>query len=105
MEGRRRLVMPKYIILMNLTEQGVKDIKDAPARVAAVEKALEAAGGKMLGFYTTMGQYDYVAVTEGPSDEMAMLQLIGLGMAGRVRTTTLKAFTLEEFSAILKKLP
>ena len=97
--------MPKYVILMTLTDQGIKNIKEAPARVAAVERALEAAGGRMLSFYTTMGQYDYVAVTEGPSDEVAMLQLIGLGMAGNVRTTTLKAFNLEEFSAILKRLP
>jgi len=97
--------MPKYIVLMNLTEQGVKNIKDAPARIAAAEKSLEAVGGKMLGFYTTMGQYDYVAIVEGPSDEVALLQLIGLGMAGHVRTTTLKAFTPEEFSAVLEKLP
>lgn len=97
--------MPKYIILMNLTEQGVKAIKDAPARIAAAGKELEAAGGKLLSFYATMGQYDYVAIAEGPSDEVAMLQLIGLAMGGNVRTTTLKAFALDEFSAILSKLP
>ena len=47
--------MPAYVILMNLTDQGIKDIKNAPARIAESGKALEAAGGKLLGFYTVMG--------------------------------------------------
>ena len=97
--------MATYVILMNLTEQGIKSIKNAPERFEAAEKAIEAAGGKLLGFYVTMGPYDYVAIAEGPGDQVAMLQLLGLGMAGNVRTTTLKAFTREEFTEILKKLP
>lgn len=97
--------MPTYVILMGLTDQGVKDIKGAPARIEATSKALEAVGGKLIGFYVTMGQYDYVAIAEGPSDEVAMTQLLGLGMQGNVRTKTLKAFTKEEFAEIVKKLP
>ena len=97
--------MPTYVILMNLTDQGVRDVKGAPERVKATAKAVEAAGGKLLSFYSVMGQYDYVAIAEGPSDEIAMAQLLGLGMQGNVRTTTLKAFTEEEFAEILKMLP
>jgi len=97
--------MAKYVILMNLTEQGIKDIKNAPARVEGAAKALEAAGGKLLDFYVVMGSYDYVAIAEGPGDEVAMAQLLGLGMACNVRTTTLKAFTMEEFGKILDMLP
>ena len=97
--------MPKYVILMNLTDQGVRDVKGAPARIKAATKAVEAAGGKLLSFYVVMGQYDYVAIAEGPSDEIAMAQLLGLGMQGNIRTTTLKAFTEEEFAEIIKMLP
>ena len=97
--------MPTYIILMNLTEKGVKDIKNAPARLDAAFKSAEAAGGKITSFYLTMGQYDYVAIAEGPSDEVVAAQLLGLGMAGNVKTTTLKAFTRSEFENLLKKLP
>ncbi|MGQ9586649.1 MAG: GYD domain-containing protein [Anaerolineae bacterium] len=97
--------MPTYVILMNLTEQGVKSIKEAPTRIEQAAKSLEAAGGKLLAFYVTMGPYDYVAVAEGPSDEVALAQLLGLGMGGNVRTTTLKAFTREQFAEVLKKLP
>lgn len=97
--------MQTYVILMNFTEQGVKTIKDSPARISGMFKSVEAAGGKILALYATMGQYDLVAISEGPSDEVALLQLIGLGMAGNVRTTTLKAFSVEEFAAVLQKLP
>jgi uncharacterized protein with GYD domain len=97
--------MPTYVLLMNLTDKGIREIKDAPARLDAARKNIEAAGGKLTGFYMTMGQYDYVAIAEGPNDETALLQLLGLGMAGNVRTTTLKAFTMAEFGEILKKLP
>ena len=97
--------MPTYVMLMNLTDKGIRDIKEAPARLDAARKNIEAAGGKLTAFYMTMGQYDYVAIAEGLNDETTLLQLLGLGMAGNVRTTTLKAFSMAEFGEILKKLP
>ena len=97
--------MPTYISLINLTEQGIKNIKDAPARLKASTEAIEAAGGRMIGFYTVMGQYDYIAITEAPSDEAATIQLLALGAQGNLRTTTLKAFPAEEFVEMVKKLP
>ena len=97
--------MSTYICLMKLTEQGIKNIKDAPVRVLAATKALEAAGGKIIGFYTVMGQYDYVAILEAPSDEVALTQLLGLGRLCDVLTITLKAFTTDEFTEIVKKVP
>ena len=97
--------MPRYVLLMNLTQEGVTNIKEGPQRVEEAREALEAAGGKLLDFYLTMGPYDYVAIAEGPDDEAALLQLLGLGATGRVRTTTLKAFTLDEFKELVDKLP
>jgi uncharacterized protein with GYD domain len=97
--------MPTYISLMRLTDQGVRDIKNAPQRVAEAVKALEAMGGRLISFYTVMGEYDYVGIAEAPSDEVAMAFLLGLGLAGNVRTTTLKAFMTEELARIIKKLP
>jgi len=97
--------MPTYVTLFNLTEEGVKAIKNAPARLAENTKAMEAAGGKLIGFYLTMGAYDYVAISEWPSDEAAMSFLLTLGSMGAVRTTTLKAFAQEEAIALINNLP
>jgi len=52
-----------------------------------------------------MGEYDYVAIGEAPSDEVATTFSLAIGSLGNVRTTTLKAYTKEEFAAIVKKLP
>ncbi len=93
-----------YIVLANFTDQGIKNIKDSPKRIDAMEQMIQKAGGKLVGFYATMGQYDLVMIAEGPSDEVAFTQLITLGMLGNVRTTTLKAFTRQEYAKILGKL-
>jgi len=97
--------MPTYITLWKLTDQGVKNIKNAPQRIEAAIKSAEAAGGKTKGFYVTMGDYDYVTIGEGASDESQMAFLLRTASAGSVRSTTLKAFTQEEFAEIVKKLP
>ena len=63
--------MSNYIILMKLTDQGAKAIKDAPGRIETGIKGFEAMGGKVTGFYAVTGEYDYVAVSEAPNDEVA----------------------------------
>jgi uncharacterized protein with GYD domain len=50
--------MPTYVGLHRYTQKGIESIKDGPARLDAAKKTLAAAGGKLLGFYLTMGQYD-----------------------------------------------
>ena len=97
--------MPTYIMLTKLTDQGCKGVKNAPQRIEQAVKAAEAMGGKMLGFYATMGEYDYVAIAEAPSDEVMMTFLLGISSLGNARMTTLKAFTKEEFAELVKRLP
>ena len=88
--------MSTYIILINLTDKGIKNVNAAPAQIKAAAAALEAAGGKLLNFYAVLGQYDHVAIVECPSDEVVTAQLLELGARGNVRTVTLKAFKLHE---------
>ena len=97
--------MVRSILLIKLTDQGIKDIKNAPQRLEQSIKAFEKMGGKMLGFYVVTGEYDYIAIGESPSEEVGMVFAMGLSAMGNVRTTTLMAFTKEEFAAMVKKLP
>lgn len=97
--------MPMYISLMKFTDQGIKDVKDAPKRAEQLIKGLEVLGGKLIALYMTMGEYDYIGIAEAPNDEVALTFLMSMGAAGNVKTTTLKAFTIEEFAKIVKKLP
>ena len=97
--------MSTFIILMQLTGQGIEGIKDAPQRIEEGLKGWEAMGGKVTAFYAVMGEYDYVAIGEAPNDEAVMSFLLRLGTLGMVRTKTLKAFSKEEFAELVKKLP
>jgi uncharacterized protein with GYD domain len=96
--------MPTYVTLFKWTEQGVKDIKNAPARFAAAKKLVEEGGGKTLGLYVTMGDWDIVAITEGPSDEAASAAILSIASKGNSRTVTMRAFTEAEFAGILKNV-
>jgi uncharacterized protein with GYD domain len=96
--------MPTYINLINLTDQGIRHIKDAPERVREATKLYEQHGAKLTGFYLTMGSYDYVAIMEAPDDATAARLMLALAGQGNVRTTTLKAFSQDEFEKIVKTL-
>jgi uncharacterized protein with GYD domain len=60
--------MPNYDILVNWTEQGIKNVKDSVRRSEAFETAIENAGGKSIGLYYTLGKHDMVAVVEAPNE-------------------------------------
>jgi uncharacterized protein with GYD domain len=97
--------MSTWVVLMNLTEQGVKTMDTAPDDIEKSKKALEAAGCKLLALYMVMGEYDFVAIVETPSDEVALAQLLVIGMQGDFRTTTMRAFTVEEIAKVVGMLP
>ena len=96
--------MHTYIVLMKLTDQGVRAVQDAPDRIEAGVKSLEALGGRIIVFYATLGEYDYIACVDAPNEAVVMRFLMGLGSAGDVRTTTMKALAREEFEEIARKL-
>lgn len=50
--------MPHYILLSNLTDEGLKTIKEKPGRIKEVNKELEAFGVKVIAQYATLGPYD-----------------------------------------------
>ena len=58
--------MATFIMLSNLTPEGVKTIKEHPGRVAEVNREVEALGAKVLAQYATLGRYDFITVVEAP---------------------------------------
>ena len=97
--------MATYIGLINYTDQGIRNVKDSPARADAARKAIKDMGGDMTALYLTMGTYDLVVIIEAPSDAVVAKFVLALGSAGNVRTTTLKAFNEAEFRSIIESLP
>lgn len=96
--------MPTYIVLSKWTSEGVKSVKDSPSRVETARKALAANGITLKAFYLVMGQYDHVFIIEAPDDVAFAKTMLTLGAAGNVQTETLKAFTEDEYRAIVSGL-
>jgi len=82
----------------------MRTIKDLPKRVKAAHEAMEKAGGKLLDWYLTMGQYDAVAIVEGPDDAVMATVGLTIGSKGDIRTTTLKAHTEAQMVRIVEKI-
>jgi len=97
--------MVRRILLMKMTDQGAKDIKNAPQRIEEGIKSYEKMGGKMIAFYAVTGKYDYIAIGESPNEEIGMAFNIALSALGNVRVTTINAFTKEEFAKMVQMLP
>jgi uncharacterized protein with GYD domain len=69
-----------------------------------MKNVTEKAGGKVVASYSLMGQYDRLLIMEAPNDDVAATVVLSMGVLGNTRTTTMKAFTNEEFVKIVSKL-
>jgi uncharacterized protein with GYD domain len=97
--------MPTYVTLIKYTDQWIKNIKDIEKAQERGIRNAEKMGAKLIGMYFLMGEYDLVAISESANDETAVAGSLAASLDGNIRTTTLRAFTKEEFGEILKKLP
>ena len=50
--------MPTFIITMNWTEQGIRNVKDAPKRAAAAREMAKKLGVEIKQTYLTNGDFD-----------------------------------------------
>ena len=93
--------MPKYVTLMRLTDQGIRDVKQSPTRLDRAKQALQAVGGELEAFYLAMGKYDAVIVSSAPNDEVVAKVLLQIGAGGNNRTETMRVFTEAEYRKIV----
>ena len=85
--------MAKYIMLVNWTEQGARNVKESPKRLDVAAAWRKKLGAEMKDFYMTMGEYDMVAHVDAPDDATVAKFALALATSGNVRTKTLKAFS------------
>ena len=96
--------MSVYMLLCNFTDQGVRNIKDAPSRRAAAREMGKKLGVDIKAGYLAMGTYDLLIHAEAASDEAMATFVMSLASKGNVRTTTLKVFPETEYDKIVAAL-
>jgi uncharacterized protein with GYD domain len=95
--------MPRYVTLINWTDQGVKNYKDTVDRYESVQEAMRKVGASFVDIYWTTGAYDIVGIIEAPDGETAAAAILAAGGAGNIRTTTARAFTASEMKGIIER--
>jgi uncharacterized protein with GYD domain len=93
--------MPTYVMLTNLTADGVRTLKNNPGRVAEVNKEVEQLGAKVVAQYATLGQYDFVTVVEAPDEKTMAKVSVELGSRGTMTSQTLAAIPAGELAGAL----
>jgi uncharacterized protein with GYD domain len=91
-------------MLLNWTDQGVRNAKETVKRAAAARQAFEKAGAKISQVLWTLGSHDLLLIVEAPDDQTITALGIQLAMHGNVRTSTLRAFDEREMEQILSKV-
>ena len=97
--------MLKYMILMKMTHEGAKILKDMPA---SIDRALEMGaqmGGKLIGFYACGALYDFIGIGDFPSPEVAETYRRLVVSAGLVEAQVIRLFTKEEYDQLIEAIP
>ena len=97
--------MATYIGLLSYTEQGLKNMKQVPARLASARKAATKYGCKLVSYHMTFGPYDAVAVIEGKDEESVAALVLATAGQGNIGSLTMRAFNEAEIKRIIAKLP
>ena len=79
-------------------------VKMPEDREIAVRKLVEAGGAKLIGFYITTGDSDFMIIAEAPDAESIVAGTMAAAAAGGIMdVTTTRAWTGAEFKAVQEK--
>jgi uncharacterized protein with GYD domain len=93
--------MPTFVMLTNLTADGVKTLKNNPGRVQEVNREVEQLGVKVVNQWAVLGQYDFITIVEAPDDKTMAKVSIELGSRGTMTSQTLAAIPGDELADAL----
>jgi uncharacterized protein with GYD domain len=97
--------MPMYLFQATYTAEGIKGLErdKASGRKAALNKAVEALGGKLEAFYLSFGEHDWVLRAELPDNASATAFSLAVSGSGLLRVTTTPLASVEEADRALQK--
>ena len=97
--------MVRLLTRGRFTHDYAKGLLAAPEnREPAVRKLVEAAGGKLINFYFTTGETDFLIVSEANDAESLIAALLAATASGAISdVSTARAWTGAEFKAIADK--
>ena len=83
--------MPTYITQGRYTREAIKGMIVKPEdRAEALSRLVSKAGGRLIGYYVTFGEFDFLSIVEVPGETQmaaALLAAAGGGGVTDLRTT------------------
>lgn len=97
--------MPKFLIKATYTSDGARGLlkEGGTKRRAAVQKIIEASGGKLDAFYYAYGDDDAIILADLPDATTGLAISLTVNASGAVRLSTVPLITPEEVDAASKK--
>jgi uncharacterized protein with GYD domain len=93
--------MATFVMLTNLTPEGVQTLKSNPNRVQEVNKEVEQLGVTVKAQWATLGQYDFITIIEAPDEKTMAKVSVELGSRGTMKSQSLAAIPIEELASVL----
>ncbi|MGE5857465.1 MAG: GYD domain-containing protein [Solirubrobacterales bacterium] len=93
--------MPTFVMLTNLTSEGVQTLKNNPSRVQEVNNEVEQLGVTVKDQWAVLGQYDFITIVEAPDEKTMAKVSVELGSRGTMSSQTLAAIPPEELAGAL----
>jgi uncharacterized protein with GYD domain len=99
------IAMPKYLLEVNYTLDGVKGVKakGGSARRAAAAGAAKSAGGSIDEFYFAFGSTDVFVIADFPDNTAAAALALAVTAAGGATVRTVVLLTPDEVDAAAGK--
>lgn len=96
--------MARFVILVNLTDQGIRDVKQSPQRAEAFKALAENFDVTIESVYYTVGEFDMVVIVEG-EEQSVVASMLATNEFGNIRTQAMLAYSIDEMNAITAMLP
>ena len=97
--------MPRYVFLVDWTEQGVRAVDQTVDRLEHGTEIAETFGCKIEHVWWTQGSHDMVSVVQAPDEQSMVAYTLAVARLGNFRTTTLRAWSADEMREIVGRLP
>jgi uncharacterized protein with GYD domain len=97
--------MPKYLLKVSYTAEGVKGVlKDGGTkRRQAAEAAIKSTGGSLEAMYFAFGDDDVYCIVDAPDNASVAAASMAIAASGLVKPTTVVLLTPEEIDQAAKK--
>ena len=96
--------MTTFVSLINLTDQGIRNVKQSPMRFEAFKAMAAQQGVKVIAVYYTVGQFDMILIVEG-NDQSVIASLLATNALGNIRSKTMLAYSVDEMKDIAAMMP